>query len=187
MPKLIRTCVVLASLALAGCGSEGDRRSSAADGQGSGASAIEAAAMDREVGLSTASRLLKLAGLDQLLSGPGSYTIFAPSDEVFAALPEDHRKRLESAEGRPQLQALLRQHMVSGYVTPADFRAAIEHQGPRVQLATLGAAPIVLRQRGDTILLGAGDQPARIVGQWVPVGNSIVYRIDRLLPARRSS
>jgi uncharacterized surface protein with fasciclin (FAS1) repeats len=116
-----------------------------------------------------------------MLEGRGSYTIFAPSDEAFAALPGDQRQALEGEDGRPQLLGLLRQHMATGYLAQADIdKAAAGQDG--VELASLGAAPITLRKNGDTILLGEGEGAARITGEPVPAGNSIVYRIDRVLP-----
>src|SRR5207249_5699357 len=107
---------------------------------------------------------LKAADLEKLLAGPGSYTLFAPTNGAFAALPEEQRKQLESSEGRPQLIALLRQHMMPGYVTPGDFSTAIARAGSRVELASLGAGPIVVRKQGDAVLLGEGDGAAQIVG-----------------------
>lgn len=181
MQRLRLACMVLASLGLAGCGGE------AQNAQGNAAAnATESnkglAAVEEAEGLSTAGRLLKSAGLEKTLTGPGSYTVFAPSDEAFAALPEDQRKLLESEAGRPQLLALLRQHITPGYVTPGDFSAAVARSGPRVEVASLGAAPIVVRKQGEAILLGTGDGAARIIGGAVPLANSIVYRIDRVLP-----
>jgi hypothetical protein len=52
-----------------------------------------------------------------------------------------------------------------------------------VQLASLGAGPIVVRKQGDAILLGEGEGAAQVVGTGLSVGNSIVYKIDRILPA----
>lgn len=180
MRRLLLACSALASLGLAGCdGATSNTQGNAAKDTEDGKSL---SAVEEADGLSTAGRLLKSAGLEKVLTGPGSYTVFAPSDDAFAALPEDQRKLLESEEGRPQLLALLRQHITPGYVTPGDFSTAVARSGPRVEIASLGAGPIVVRQQGETVLLGEGDGAARIVGDSVPVGNSIVYRIDRVLP-----
>jgi len=182
MRRQLLACAALASIGLAGCGDE------AGNGQANiTANAAEAdkglAVVEDSDGLSTAGKLLKEAGLEMMLTGPGSYTVFAPSDDAFGALPEDQRKLLESEEGRPQLLALLRQHITAGYVTPGDLTTALEHaRRPEIELASLGAAPIPVRKQGDTVLLGQGDTAARVVGGAVPIANSIVYRIDRILP-----
>lgn len=182
MARLLWACVALAGLGLAGCGGETQ------NGQGNaGVSSPQAAndlkALEKVDELSTTVGFLKAANLEKLLSGPGSYTLFAPTNGAFAALPEDQRKQLESSEGRPQLVALLRQHMVPGYVTPGDFSSALARSGPRMELASLGAGPIMVRKQGDAILLGGSEGAAQIVGTGLSVGNSIVYKIDRILPA----
>jgi uncharacterized surface protein with fasciclin (FAS1) repeats len=181
MQRLLSACVVLASLGLAGCGSDSQNaQENAATNSAQAGQGVEA--IGKAEGLATAARLLKLAGVEKLLGGPGSYTLFAPSDDAFASLPEDQRKLLESEEGRPRLVALLRQHMSPGYVTPGDISTALARTGPRVELASLGTAPISVRKQGEAVLLGEGEGAARIIGGSVPVGNSIVYRIDRILP-----
>lgn len=181
MRRQLLACAALVSLGLAGCGGEAQNAQDNASGNATQSNKGLAGVEEAE-GLATAGRLLKAAGLEKTLTGPGSYTVFAPSDDAFAALPEDERKLLDSEEGRPQLVALLRQHITPGYVTPGDFSTAVARSGPRVEIASLGAAPIVVRQQGEAILLGTGDGAARIIGGSVPLGNSIVYRIDRVLP-----
>lgn len=181
MRRLVLACAACASLGLAGCGGETQNAQANASANASqGNKDLEALAKVDD--LSTAVRLLKAANLEKLLAGPGSYTLFAPTDGAFAALADDQRKQLENTEGRPQLVALLRQHMVPGYVTPGDFSTAIARSGSRVELASLGAGPIVVRKQGDAVMLGEGEGSAQIVGGGLSVGNSIVYRIDRILP-----
>ena len=173
-------CTAALGLMLAGCGDGGETENvivAKAKGDEDGFATLA----DTE-GLSTVSRLLKAAELDQLLEGRGSYTIFAPSDEAFAALPEDQRKALEQEDGRPELIALLRQHMTPGYVGAQDVAKALDSGKGKTELASLGAVPIVLRKQGQTTLVGEGAGAARIVGEPVALGNSIVYRLDRLLP-----
>ena len=169
---------VALGMMLSACSGEGNQQQGNAahvEGGKTGLAALEGAD-----GFSNAAKLLKTAQLDQMLSGNGSYTLFAPSDDAFAALPEAQRKALASEEGRPQLIAVLRQHMASGYLTSQDMAKALEDG--KAEIASLGAAPIALRKRGSDVLVGEGDQAARIVGTPVTMGNSIAYRIDRFLP-----
>jgi uncharacterized surface protein with fasciclin (FAS1) repeats len=182
MPRLFLACVAMTSLALVGCGGQA-QKAQEKSGPASKQAESELKALDKVDDLSTTVGFLKAADLEKVLSGPGSYTLFAPTNGAFAALPEDQRKQLETSEGRPQLIALLRQHMVPGYVTPGDFTTAITRAGSRVELASLGAGPIVVRKQGDAIVLGEGEGAAQIVGTGLSVGNSIVYKIDRILPA----
>jgi uncharacterized surface protein with fasciclin (FAS1) repeats len=181
MKTALSACTAALALTLTGCG---DSQKSAQNGAVANSQEAENgfAKLEDTQGLSTAARLLKSAELDRLLKGRGSYTIFAPSDEAFAALPDDQRKALEQEDGRPQLIALLRQHMTPGYLTAQDIAKAVDAAKGKTELASLGAAPIALRKQGNTILIGTSDGAAHIVGEPVALGNSIAYRIDRILP-----
>ena len=89
---------------------------------------------------------------------------------------------LENAQGRPQLIALLRQHIAPGYIMPADINRGLARKGSANQLATVGAAPISLRKDGGNLLLGNDAYAPRVVGDPLLATNGVVYRIDRVLP-----
>jgi len=61
---------------------------------------------------------VKAAGLVETLSGPGPFTVFAPTDEAFAQIPEDELKALLA--DKEALTALLTYHVVAGKVMAAD-------------------------------------------------------------------
>ena len=62
---------------------------------------------------------VEAAGLRETLSGPGPFTVFAPTDEAFAALPEGAVANLLLPENREQLTAVLTYHVASGSVGSA--------------------------------------------------------------------
>jgi uncharacterized surface protein with fasciclin (FAS1) repeats len=62
----------------------------------------------------TLTSLLKTAGLADALRQPGPYTLFAPTDQAFAALPPDVLQQLQQPENRETLIKILRYHVVSG-------------------------------------------------------------------------
>lgn len=132
--------------------------------------------------LSTMTALVKSAGLEKALGGVGNYTLFAPTDAAFARLPEGQRKLLESTDGRPQLLALLRQHIVTGYVAQADLEKGFARSDGAASLATMGGAPIRLHQRDNKILLGPGDAGPRIAAAPIVSRNGVIYRIDQIIP-----
>lgn len=177
MRRLMLTGAALLSVALGACNEQSNGANEQAAASSEGFDAFESSE-----GLSTAAGLVEKAQLKDVLEGPGSYTLFAPSDEAFAAIPEDQRKVLESEEGRPQLIALLRQHMAPGYFTAEDISKAMESGDGRVELASLGAAPISVRAEGKALVLGEGDGAPRVGDRPIQVGNSIVHPIDKLLP-----
>src|SRR5512145_2602438 len=63
---------------------------------------------------------VKLAGLEETLQGEGPFTVFAPTDEAFAKLPQDKLKDLFKPEHKADLVALLSCHVVPGKFMAAD-------------------------------------------------------------------
>ncbi len=63
---------------------------------------------------------VQAAGLEETLRGDGPFTVFAPTDEAFAALPEGTVETLLLAENKDQLIAILTYHVVPGKVTSTD-------------------------------------------------------------------
>lgn len=111
------------------------------------------------------------AGLSETLAEPGPYTVFAPTDEAFAALPDDALAALSPEE----LQNVLLHHVVLGAVTGA-------------QAAEAGTAPsawsdqaLTFTTADDGALLVNG---ATVVEADVEASNGVVHVIDAvLLPA----
>ena len=63
---------------------------------------------------------LQAAGLEETLRGEGPYTVFAPTDEAFAALPDGTVETLLLPENKEKLVAILTYHVVAGKVTSED-------------------------------------------------------------------
>ncbi len=63
---------------------------------------------------------VQAAGLEETLRGDGPFTVFAPTDEAFAALAEGTVENLLKPENKEQLVAILTYHVVPGKVTSAD-------------------------------------------------------------------
>ena len=71
----------------------------------------------------TLTSALKAAGLTQTLQGKGPYTVFAPTDAAFAAIPPETLQRLLQPQNRETLRNILRYHVVSGEITsPGEVR-----------------------------------------------------------------
>ncbi|WP_119679239.1 fasciclin domain-containing protein [Indioceanicola profundi] len=150
-----------------------------------------AQSLERRSGFSTFTRLADASGLAQELGGGGSYTIFAPTDEAFNALPAELRQRLDT--DRELLRNVLNQHVVSGQALAAD-------QLPQ-EVRTAGGTPIrvaladgrpVLAAAGEPgaqapdpeVALGGGPGTARIVTGNIAFAEGVVHGIDQvLLPA----
>ena len=140
------------------------------------------AALSNNSDLSISAKFIGAAQLGPALDGEGSYTVFLPVDNAWTSLDVAKRQAIESVENRPQLVAVLKQHIASGYVLSADLERGLSENDGSVTLTTMGSMPITLRRDGKAIKLGQGKDAPRIVGQPIVAGNDVIYRIDRLIP-----
>lgn len=117
--------------------------------------------------LSTLGSALGVAGLGETFAEPGPYTLFAPTNDAFAALPESV---VEALLANPQaLSQLLQYHALMGRSTIADLRV--------VQPATLNSRLLTFAPQGDSLSVNG----ATILTADVDAGNGIVHVIDRVL------
>ncbi|MCP4436530.1 MAG: fasciclin domain-containing protein [Actinomycetia bacterium] len=110
------------------------------------------------------------AGLVDTLSGEGPFTVFAPTNEAFAALPEGTLETL-LADPSGALTDILTLHVVSGAV---DSAAAIAAAGGNVE--TLGG-PVAVELRGDDLYVGG----AKVVTTDIKATNGIIHVIDAVI------
>ena len=115
----------------------------------------------------------KLAGLDDPEVNVGQLTLFAPSDEAFAALPADLRAKLLAPENREQLVAVLLHHAVPGeYPTARLLHASARHYAVDAIDGTL--VEITTRR-------GLDVSGAKIVKADIMATNGILHIIDKVL------
>jgi uncharacterized surface protein with fasciclin (FAS1) repeats len=112
----------------------------------------------------------KAAGLVETLSGQGPLTVFAPTDEAFAALPEGTVDSLLKPENRDQLRAILTYHVV-----PASAMAADVVKMDKV--TTANGQDLSIRVDGDSVMIGE----ARVVKADVKASNGVIHVIDKVL------
>lgn len=126
---------------------------------------------------------LDAAGLTAALRGAGPYTLFAPSNAAFAALPGEAGSALLQPANRDRLTGLLRYHIVPGTVTAEDMRRAIARAPEgRAELATMAGATLTLSRDGEAILVSdAAGGSARLAGDGAVHANGVLYGIDAVL------
>ena len=139
-------------------------------------------AMGNAGDLTVSTQLLAMSQLETALDGKGSYTVFAPVDAAWSSLGAAELQSLESAESRPQLVAVWRQHIAPGYVLAFDLDEGLARNNGSVTLATMGARPITLKRDDKAIVLGEGENAPQIIGAPIVSGNVVIYRIDKLIP-----
>lgn len=126
----------------------------------------------RTPSLSTLNKLIGDAGLTDTLRGAGPYTVFAPTDEAFKAVPA---KTLESlSKDKEQLKAVLMYHVVPGKVVAADIKSG--------KTKTAQGADVVVAKAGGFVTV----EEALVTQADVPASNGVVHVIDRvLIPPKR--
>jgi uncharacterized surface protein with fasciclin (FAS1) repeats len=184
--NLLTLC--LAGALAAACGETGGNNAAAAGNAAAGEAAEPARtsvgdALGASADHGSFLQALQSAGLIETLRGAGPYTVFAPTDAAFAALPEEARQRLAAPEQRDQLITLLSYHIVPGTVTAADLRSAIDRgEGGRAELATVTGSNLTLSRDGETILVAdAGGAVARIARPDQLHANGVIHSIDTVL------
>lgn len=122
--------------------------------------------------LSTLSRLIGAAGLDATLRGDGPYTVFAPSNDAFAAVPQATMDTL--AKDPAQLKAVLTYHVVPGRLTGSEVK-----NGPA---KTVQGGNLALSKAGQFVTV----EDAVVTRADLPASNGVVHVVDRvLMPPKR--
>ncbi|SDZ24112.1 Uncaracterized surface protein containing fasciclin (FAS1) repeats [Jannaschia faecimaris] len=112
------------------------------------------------------------AGLVETLKGEGPLTVFAPTDEAFAALPEGTVETLLMPENKDQLVDILTYHVVAGAVMSGDLSDGMEATAVNEGTLTIGT------EGGVTV------NGANVVTADIEASNGVIHVIDAvLLPA----
>jgi uncharacterized surface protein with fasciclin (FAS1) repeats len=131
--------------------------------------------------LSTLSEALRDTGLNQVFDNAGSYTIFAPTDAAFDKLG-DAESTLMQQDRRAVLTAVLRDHIVPGYLTPNDIGTAIDSEGGRVKVQTMGDHKLTFTRDGDSYRVTNEDgSTATIAGAPLTASNGVAIPLDGVL------
>ncbi len=113
---------------------------------------------------------MQAAGLVETLSGPGPFTVFAPPNSAFAALPAGTVESLVEPANRGQLTSILTYHVVPGRLRAADLRDG-------QTLTTVNGATLTVRKMGNTVMVGG----ATVTQADVNASNGVAHVIDRVL------
>lgn len=111
---------------------------------------------------------VKAAGLVETLSGPGPFTVFAPTDEAFKKLPAGTVEGL--LEDKEKLAEILTYHVVSGKVMAADvvkLTSATTVQGQNVKITVHDGSVMI--------------NDANVVKTDIPASNGVIHVIDTVL------
>lgn len=127
-------------------------------------------------------KAIKSVKLEHPLMARGAYTMFAPDDAAFAALPEAYSARLFQRVNRDQMARVLACHIVAGNEMAGKRLAEMVLEGRPIQLETLGGCKLtVTRMDGKLFVAGSEGFLAEILAADVLQSNGMVHIIDRVL------
>jgi len=113
---------------------------------------------------------VQAADLVDTLKGDGPFTVFAPTDDAFAALPEGTVEELLKPENKDQLIAVLTYHVVSGKVMSGDLA------GKDSVAATVEGQELMIKGTD-----GVQVNDANVVSADIDTSNGIIHVIDKVL------
>ena len=110
------------------------------------------------------------AGLVETLKGEGPFTVFAPTDEAFAALPEGTVENLLLPENKDQLTEILTYHVVPTEIMSGDI-------GAETTAETVQGAELTANLMGDAVMI----EDATVITPDVTASNGVIHVIDTVL------
>ena len=128
---------------------------------------------------------LRAAGLAETLSGPGDFTIFAPTNSAFDRLPPSTVETLMDAANKMRLANLLRYHVLPGRKTRSEIIADIQAGGGTASYRTQAGGVVRARLESGNIILWDNYNHRSVITQAdVMHSNGVVHVVDTvLLPA----
>jgi uncharacterized surface protein with fasciclin (FAS1) repeats len=122
------------------------------------------------------------AGLVDTLKGAGPFTVFAPTNEAFAALPKGTVENLLKPENKATLTKILTCHVVPAKAMAADVMAMVKADGGTHKVKTVGGCELTLKVDGDkvTVTDEAGGV-ANVTIADVTQSNGVIHVVDKVL------
>ena len=120
--------------------------------------------------LSTLVAAVKAGGLVETLKGDGPFTVFAPTNEAFAALPEGTLETLLKPENKDQLVKILTYHVVAGKVKSTDLK-----NGMKAKTVQGSSVKVGISDRGVKI------NDAMVTTADIMASNGVVHVIDKVI------
>ena len=182
MPRIFRTAIAAAAVAM----SAGSLASAQTNPMVGGAAMyptkniVENAVNSKDH--TTLVAAVKAADLVETLSGPGPFTVFAPTNAAFAKLPKGTVTTLLKPENKATLAAVLTYHVVPGRVTAADIAAAAQAHGGKATYTTVQGGTLTFAKAGrGWSVTDAKGHTGRITIANVMQSNGVIHVIDTVM------
>lgn len=148
-----------------------------AEDSGAGEEGDIVATADAAGDFTTLVAAVEAAGLDETLTGDGPYTVFAPTDAAFEALPDGTVDALlDDPEG--DLTSILTYHVVEGEVPAADVAGL---DGEEVETVNGETFTVDVGEDGSVTLTDAAGNEVAVTQTDVEAGNGVIHVVDAVL------
>ena len=125
---------------------------------------------------------VKAAGLVETLKGPGPFTVFAPTNAAFAALPAGTVDTLLKPESKPTLTKVLTYHVVAGKYDAAALSKMIADGKGMASLKTVAGGPLTARASGNAVMVtDEKGGTATVTIADVYQSNGVIHVVDKVL------
>lgn len=185
LPKPLLTVMMalvlgLAAFAVTGCGDDEDTAAApeaTSETSMSGMNIVETASGNED--LSTLVKLVTAADLVETLEGPGPFTVFAPTNAAFEALPAATLESLQDPANKDQLAAILTYHVVPEELDAAQITKLAE-DGEKIK--TVQGEDLTPKVDGDKVTLtDANGNTVTVAKADIDTSNGVVHVIDGVL------
>ncbi len=129
---------------------------------------------------------VQAAGLAETLSGEGPFTVFAPTNDAFAALPEGTVEELLLPENKDRLTQILTCHVVAADAMSDAIKTMVKDDGGSHEVETVGGCKfnVTEGEDGSVMITDGQDRTATVTIADVKQSNGVIHVIDTvLLPA----
>jgi uncharacterized surface protein with fasciclin (FAS1) repeats len=125
---------------------------------------------------------VKAAGLVDTLKGPGPFTVFAPTNEAFAALPAGTVDTLLKPENKTMLSSILTYHVVAGSLDANALMEQIKAGGGKAMLKTVNGESLTAMMKGnDLVLHDSKNGTSMVTIKDVYQSNGVIHVISSVL------
>jgi len=125
---------------------------------------------------------VKAADLVETLSSEGPFTVFAPTNAAFDALPAGTVEGLLKPEAKKQLQAVLTYHVLAGNFDSKAVAEAIKKGGGKASMKTVEGGELMFSMKGDDLMvMDASGTSAKVTIADVYQSNGVIHVIDAVL------
>ena len=125
---------------------------------------------------------VKAADLVETLSSEGPFTLFAPTNAAFDALPAGTVEGLLKPEAKKQLQGVLTYHVLAGKFDSKAVAEAIKKGGGKASMKTVAGGELMFSMKGsDLMVMDASGTSAKVTIADVYQSNGVIHVIDAVL------